>query len=469
MKRINILFISALVITVLGCDGILDVQEKGKVIPQTVSDYDEMLNDHNKFSLSSVNAFYLSDEIKIYADEVSRIPWGSELYVNGFLWKDHIYDDPNRNDRDWNNFYSQIYIYNTVLANIDEAEGEDDILRKETKGEALAQRAYAYFMLVNLYGKHYDESTYETDLGVPLHTAPDINAQKTRASVKEIYELIEGDLLQAAELLPEETDYSYHPSKAGAYGLLAKMYLFMGKWEEAKNYADMALQKNSFLYDYKNFDFIPDAPIYAGLGGYPRQGINNKEYIWEKKAADPFVYNVAVYMSDEHKELYDQGDRRLYFRQIDSFVFGPNAHGPVLFTKEFYYTDGITTPELYLIRAESNARLGRVSDAIADLNTLREHRFNAGEFTPYTTDKTELEALELVLKGRRLELFYHPVRLFDLKRLNKDPRFAKTITHTFDGDTYTIEPGDHNYVIAIPKKVIALNPEIEQNPRDNRN
>lgn len=462
MKRIFLLLTAALLFW--SCDGFLNVQQKGLVHPETVEDYNQMLNDFNKFTTSTINAYFLSDEIKIYADEISRIPWGGKRYINGFLFKDFLYEQPDANDPDWNAFYSQIYICNVILANIDDAAGENPELRRRVKGEALAQRAYAYFMLVNLYAKHYNPATATTDLAVPLMLKPDINAQKSRATVKEVYELIEQDLLGAVELLPVEVDLNYHPTKAGAYGLLARMYLYMGDWQTALDYSNKTLQANSFLYDYKNFDFIPNAPIYAGLGGYPKDGLQNKECIWYKHSSSPFVYNVAVYMSDAHKALYDEGDRRLYFRLIDAFVFGPNAHGKTIFTKEFYYKAGVTVPSVLLIRAEANARLENAMAAVEDLNRLRKNRFNAAKFVPYSTSISADSALDLVLKERKIELFFNPSRLFDMKRLDRTQAF----TRSFDGQTITIEPNDPNYVLAIPKKVMNLNPLLDQNPRADR-
>src|SRR5699024_6430480 len=115
----------------------------------------------------------------------------------------------------------------------------------------------------------------------------------------------------------------------------------------------------------------PGAPPAAGLAGFPINGLKNKEVIWLKYGGSPFLYNIAVYMTDEYKSLFVKGDRRLYFRLIDSYIFGPNAHGPVIFTKEMNYISGITVPGQILIRAEANARLKNVSAAIKDLNDIR--------------------------------------------------------------------------------------------------
>ncbi|MBR9854332.1 MAG: RagB/SusD family nutrient uptake outer membrane protein [Algicola sp.] len=460
-------FIAILIIALsLGCDDYLDIQEKGKKIPETVEDLNLLMNDYNKFIRSSVNVLFVNDEVKLYEDEVSKIFWGGvERFLNGYQWRDHIYDNPDDNDGDWNSFYAQIYICNVVLDRIDEAEGDDVGLRNMTKGEALAQRAYAYFMLVNTYGKHYNQATSASDLGVPLYTEPDVNNTKGRATVQEVYDLIEGDLQEALTLLPPEQEYPYHPSQAGVHGLLSKIYLYKGMWEEALDHADYALSINSELYNFNDYDFIPGAPKFAGLLGFPRQTWEHKEILWTKKVDHPFVYGIGVYMSDEHLSLYDEGDRRLYFRHIEFHGYGANDKGPIIYSKENYYKAGINTPELYLIRAECNARLNRPDLAITDLNTLRQARFDLDKFVPYATGMSNSEALALVFKERRVELFLEPWRWFDLKRLNLEPEHQTTLTRTFNGTTYSLSPESNNYIIAIPKKVINLNPKVEQNPR----
>nr|WP_121271028.1 RagB/SusD family nutrient uptake outer membrane protein [Pedobacter schmidteae] len=466
MKKILTLLIGVAVLT--ACNKYIDIDEKGKVIPKTVNDYYQLLSDYNVMKVSSINVFYLNDEIKIYKDEVSRIFFGPDVFANGYLWKDYIYNNADDNDKDWNTYYAQIYICNMVIDKIDVATGNNEVLRKTAKGEALAQRAFAYFMLANLYAKHYNTASYITDLAVPLYLQPDINAKKARATVKEVYEQVEKDLLTALDLVPLKSTFSYHPSKAAVQGLLAKMYLFQGKYEQAKSYADLALQANSFLYDFKDYDFTPGLPKFLGLANFPTRAIDNKEIIWDKQNDLPFVYMIAVYMSDAHRALYDAGDRRLYFADVEGGPFGPNVHGNSLFGKDRIYKSGITTPDLLLIRAECNARLSKPDLAVDDLNTLRLKRFDANKYQAYPKNKTDLEALQLVLKERRLELMQDGWRWFDLKRLNLDPRFKQTLNRDWGGQAYTLKPEDNNYVLAIPKKVVELNNLMIQNPRDNK-
>lgn len=451
-----------------GCDKYIDIDEKGKVIPTTIQDFYDIMCDYNAFNASITNALIASDEIKAYKDEVNRIFWGANIFTNGYLWNDYMYVNDQDNDLDWNYLYKAIYKCNVVLDKIDKATGSNEQLRKKTKGEALAQRAYSYFMLVNQYAQHYNTASYDKDLGVPLYLEADINAAKPRATVKEVYTLIENDLNTAVSLLPPTPEFNYHPSQAGVNGLLAKVYLYQGKYELAKQKAQAALDVYSFLYDFKDFDYMAGLPKYLGLAGFPNRAIDHKEGLWHKQAGNTFVYMIAVYMSDEHRALYEPKDRRLYFTLIEEGMFGNNTHGMNIWPKEKYYKTGVYTPELYLIRAECNARLSQPGLAIDDINTIRAKRFLPADFVAIDRNKTELEALQLVLKERRLEMFAEGWRWFDLKRLNQDPRFKKDITRNWDGTIITLKPESKNYIFPIPKKVIALNTLLEQNPRDNR-
>ena len=466
MKRI--LSLSILLVLLAGCDKYIDIKEKGKVIPTTIKDFYQLMSDYDGFIFSTANAFTGNDEIKVYKDEVSKIFFGADYFANGYLWKDYQFINAKDDDRDWNTFYSQIYVCNVVLEKIDGAQGSDEVLRKKAKGEALAQRGYAYFMLANLYGKHYNPASYATDLAVPLYLIPDINVTKPRATVKEVYEQVEKDLTAALDLLPGTPEYNYHPSKAGVHGFLAKVYLYEGKYDLARTHANAALEVTNFLYDYKNYDYIPGAPKFLGLLGFPNRPTDNQEAVWHKESNSKLIYMVAVYMSDAHKALYVDGDRRLYFMEIESPPFGANAHGGAIWPKERFWKCGVTTPELYLIRAECNARLSQPGLAIDDLNTLRVKRFNTGKFVAIDRNQADLDALKLVLRERRLELFSECWRWFDLKRLNLDPRFRQNITRDWGGEIHTLTPESKNYVLAIPKKVMQLNTLLEQNPRDNK-
>ena len=100
---------------------------------------------------------------------------------------------------------------------------------------------------------------------------------------------------------------------------------------------------------------------------------------------------------------------------------------------------------------------------MSDLNMLLEKRYVAGTFVPLSATDAE-DALIKVLAERRKELVFRGLRWPDLRRLNKDPRFAKTITRSLDGEIFELPPNSPRYVLPIPQKVIELS-GIKQNDR----
>ena len=113
---------------------------------------------------------------------------------------------------------------------------------------------------------------------------------------------------------------------------------------------------------------------------------------------------------------------------------------------------------MYVTRAECYTRLGKKDLAIADLNTLRENRLKNYEPLQVSDFTTDEELLKFCLDERRRETFQSHLRLFDLKRMNLNPAFAKTVTHTFQGVTYTAEPNSGKLVLPIPAQVLKFNP-----------
>jgi hypothetical protein len=110
---------------------------------------------------------------------------------------------------------------------------------------------------------------------------------------------------------------------------------------------------------------------------------------------------------------------------------------------------GFATNELYLIHAECSARTGDVSTAITDLNALLSKRYN-NSFVPYNITNQD-SVIAVILKEKRKELpFTAQVRWEDLRRLNKDPKYAVTITRISNGIQYTLPPNDPKYIFPIP-------------------
>lgn len=463
MKIKHIIKLSAIPLLLLAsaCDKFLDVVPKGVVIPQTLEDYQALLSAPLVVQRVSNNTNYVTDEV--FLPESGRpgaARWPGNHAIKAYDFEDEYYDE-SENDADWNAAYTAIYTYNTIIDGISD-NSEDDIQKKNVlKGEALVHRAYNFLTLVNQYAKHYS-ATADTDLGVPLPLQPDINALLSRSTVKEVYTQVEKDLIEAVDLLPTTSTYTYRPNKAAALGTLARMYLYQGDWAKAYEYADETLKIFSFVYDYNTFSYADPSNRLGALIGYPSAALEKKHIILYKYLISAGGFEFNFVMSDEQAALFEEGDLREVYGTNDKNYWGEVLPGVgVIENKGPYDYDnaGITTQEMILIRAESAARLNNLPQALKDLNELRALRFTPEAFEPLESND-QSEVLDLVLNERRIELAFIGLRLADIKRLSMEGRNIPIKR----GDV-VIEPNDPRLIFPIPPKNISVNPNLEPNPR----
>jgi len=118
--------------------------------------------------------------------------------------------------------------------------------------------------------------------------------------------------------------------------------------------------------------------------------------------------------------------------------------------------------EMYLVRAEANAKLGDNNAAFADVNILRTRAglsgnalFSASNMQGYAS------VLDVVLDERRLELAFETHRVFDLFRNNRN------VFRDYPGvqtNPQTISYTNARVVHFIPEQEILLDPNLVQNP-----
>lgn len=454
----------------LGCtrDNFLDFEPKGQVIPSKIEDFRGLLDQvepdpnvnftqgfgsHHDFNILASDNYLLTEEV------VTSFGISPEE-INVYLFKDQISTE-NGDDNNWIRYYNQIYVANVVLEGLKAVDDGSPEEIAAIKADASLQRAFAYFNLVNIYSVHYDPGTASTDLGVPIREGIELEGLDfTRASVAEIYEIILADINENINALPDvqPANLKFRPSKAGAYTLLARVLLYQGRYEEALNAVDRGLALTSTL---RNINNDPTDPRDPNVLAFPL-AVEDDQLIWFKDSG-----GFTIVTTPEFFNLYEETDlRRRWFADARTYFFA-QIDNPVFVAHRANNNTNVslTTSDLYLMRAECNARLGNLQGANDDLNTLRINRFQNATYTPVSiTNAAQL--LSFVKDEIRREKAPSTLRTFDIKRYNRFDDDKITVTHSFRGETVTVAPNSLNWAFPIAQNYINANPEIEQNPRD---
>lgn len=451
MKSFRYLLCAGLLLCGTACKKFLDEKpNKSYAIPATLKDCQALLDDWNRVNAIDPVAGEISAD-NYYLTESSFAALPADAYRRMYLWqKDNIFPlSPN----DWSTLYRCIYQANTVLETLEKTErtAANETEWTSIRGQALLVRARAFLEAAWQWAPAYDAATAATDLGIPLRRSSDFNQVSVRASVQQTYNEILAELQEALNLLPLRPLHVMRPSKPAAYALLARTHLSMRQYEKAGLYADSCLQVQNTLLDYNTLNT-------ALLNPFPQF---NTEVVYDTRNGTlgplTFIYakiDTTLYASYAANDLR----KALFFtpNPDSSFYFRGSYEG------DFSLFSGPTTAEMYLARAEARARLGAITDAMDDLNTLLEKRWKAGTFSAFTA-ATQAEALDLILRERRKELVMRLLRFIDIKRLNKEGANI-TQTRVMNNQTYTLLPNDPHYALPIPEEAITLG-GIQQNPQ----
>ncbi len=429
-------------------------------------DFEEVLNSRDFASHNMIIAEFLSDNIYFHPDSVARMASDYSLR-NAYLWNEPIW---NNNDTDdlYRALYRNIAQANLVINYLDfaldgTAEGKRRLIAK-----AKIHRAYAYFILVNLYAPQYNAAGAESDLAVPLITTLDANQLPQRATVKQLYDLIEQDLRDAMATaeLPDRGKDVLHPGKICAFALSAKVQLQKGAYEQALDYANKALAINSFLIDYNPFLMEYESYVFLLF-----QMEDYQEVIFGKAGQEFNFFQTTglnIYLPKDLISIYTENDLRLFahygqnyntWEYIYQIVANPDGSSSVV-----RFNNAITVPEMMLIAAECHARVGKVDEAMALINKLRFKRMLEDTHEDLVAE-SPAEALSYVLDERRRELsFKGGIRLMDIKRLANDP-LNRTVLNRYDAEgnvIKTIEPNSRRLIIRFTPRALIFNPNLRE-------
>lgn len=448
MKHDKVLYNTLLLLIALNgfsCKKYLDEKPiKTQVEAKVLEDLQALLDDYSGsinvntpgFGETSADDYFVP--INVYN---SRSVQDQEAYT----WRLKEYGFVN----DWSDNYAAVHPANYCLDQIAKIErtSHNALLWDNVKGSALFQRAYRFMGLIWEYGKAYDENTSQTDLGIVLRLTSDPSIPSRRSTVKECYERILLDAKESIVFLPENPQHVMRPSKAAAYGLLARTYLSMRRYDSAFKYANLSLQIKSELLNYNDQTQVTPSSL------TPFRPFNNEIIYFTTQSGNYGTKNPTRALIDTSLyQSYNNDDLRktVFFNKTNGFYsFKGNYNSASRFT----LFSGLAVDEMYLTRAECHARDGRVTEAIDDLNTLLIKRWTTGTFVPLVGNDQQ-QTLNIILLERRKELLMRGLRWIDIKRLNKEG-FNIMLERVVD-QVYTLPPNDDKYALPLPIDIIEI-------------
>jgi hypothetical protein len=456
-RNSNIVIVVILLSLSLSCKkGWLDAKPSSTlVVPTTVANLQALLDYPILFNSGQSALGELATDDYLLMDNAFNSV--SPIEQNSYIWATDVFANTS-SVGDWDIPYNIVLQCNLVLDKIAQA-GVDTSASGITaynnvKGSALYYRSIQFFGLVQTFAKPFDSATFTIDPGIPLKMSYNVNQVVGRSTIQQCFNQIIGDLQSSVQLLPATPLAANlnRPSKVAAYGQLARIFLSISDYSQAKLYCDSVLQISNALLDFNTLDPTSQQPI-----PYP----GNPEMVYDCEMANYGGLAFESYVDSSLYQSYDSNDlRKSIFFTFDGtyYKFLPGNYYP-------YYApfNGIATDEIYLTRAECFARLGDLTSSLADLNVLLSKRYNAASFTSVVYSSAEAVISRILLERRR-ELLFRGTRWLDLRRINRDAMYKVNLTRIVNGSSYNLPAGDLRYTYPIPPEEIMYNP-ISQNER----
>lgn len=451
------------------CDDFLDVKPKGKLIPETVTDYDNLLNysgiSGRSFTDNNQGSFipYLTDDLKM--SEAMEKFFSTHPNIdryNAFVFS-KPYKNQTRPDGIWDQSFKNIMYLNVIIKDIDATvkTKDDEKFAGIVKSQALLARAWHYFNMVHVYGPVYNPNSDNSSKVFPLVTDPDIGSKiPDLATTKEVFKFVLNDVYAALPTLPEKVKHPSRASTKAGYAMLANIHMFTQQWDSVAYYSEKAWAGVGNLYDYNKFSFDkPEDPDNVKVIGIERRA-DNKENLFYRFSINNAGVNDS-YVSDELVQIFTPEDLRFkYFYRERNGKEDDKEIQQQFQANKFFPTTGFSHPEVLLMRAEAYARTNQRQKAIDDLNILRKYRYETGTAELTLGSLSQDEVTKLVLDERRKELAFRTLKRFlDLKRFSLEvgkPWHKDKVIHTIGATQYEGTIAD-KFQLKIPKVIEEYN------------
>ena len=413
------------------CSDFLEEYSQDQFHPQSAMDLNELL----------IGSGYWDDELRIpeleaSSDDVKEYLTGDAGTGNSqrgfFTWQENPWYD--EEDEVWSSIYENIGVANSVITQIEEY--PSDTLYNRVKGEAYFIRGASYFFLANLYALPYEEATASTTLGVPVKTTEYVeDVPMVRQRLDVVYDVIVSDLREAITNLRGVVQPTiFRANEWAAHALLSRVYLYMGRYEEAIAECDSVLDAHRYsVYSLNGFSTADSCFTAAARpemiftqGGYSNviRAITNQGTIAEVVNYESY----GMFPSTELLGLYNRAndyrfDAFFFTREVNTRT-GYRACYKTKFDDLYGVSDfgTLRISEVILNKAEALAMLGRDGEVPAALEALLNGRYDENPRLPASGQ----ELVEWIRDERRRELCFEGHRWFDLRRYAVAPQYRST-------------------------------------------
>lgn len=401
--------------------------------------------------------------MEVLGEDLVMTAAGNGWFNSEYKWQSHLSATANIVRDNYGMYYAVIGNANLIIANIDNAVGTDED-RNFIKGQAYAYRAWAYYQMVQLYGKRYVKGGDNSGLGMSLIVEPN-EVAVPRSTVEETYVQINSDINEAITLLSSsiERPHKSHLNVNVAKGIKARIALTQQNYELAAQQAKEARE---------GFSLMNKEQYAAGFSS-----IENPEWIWgieHRSDQTTYFYGFFAYLGNfsstntrgNPKAINSLLYNHLSETDVRSTLWDPTGEDPNFkiaaggsrhpyMTQKFILSDPsnsagdlvfMRAAEMYLIEAESKARLNQDAQARDVLNELVITRD-----PEYATTFSGNNLINEILVQRRLELWGEGFRFYDLKRLNVALDRLGANHNTTLALIMTIPAGDSRWQFLIPQ------------------
>ena len=487
MKKIAIILSIFCALTLVSCEGFLDVSPSNQADSSTCitseADAQVMLNGLMRKMTSSS---YYGQNFLLFGDARGG---DFTIYTAGYTGSNMYYFAHSQTSNNYSGIWSQVYNCllqaNNLIVNIEKLKAEgttspglDDIL-----GQAYTARALMHFDLVRVYGQPYNMN--KSALGVAIVTEPvDAGAQMLRNTVEEVYTQILADLNTAAPLLAKKKVLGYINYYA-TQAILGKVHMYMDNYSAAATAFANVIDSGVYSL-YKPSDWVSSWTKQNGsesifeLAIYPSEGdLGGSAYgiLFRRKnhgnSSAYGCFSASEYwhaiMDDadvrwgvmDYDHMYGEEERSNWPVCCYKYSGNPSLAGDGKSTSTAVNIKVTRLSELYLLAAEAYCQTNNKAKAAELLNAIAQRNPN---YTPWTASTVSVDA---VFNEYRRELFGEGLLFFEEMRQNRTVRFEDDAwgfgTSTNFRET-SIDRTFFRAILPIGQGEINANPGIQQNP-----